>query len=1191
MEDGFTKRNAVVSRAAPCTRLALRPRAHLAQRPRALPAGAHAPSQVHQRQVECHTRFPCAIKGHRVSGGIRAAVVQETVASAKKILWDSLLRKTMANTKERIDALEAQIHDMIKSDQDAPGILKQFSLRLDALEVNLEATDNTRYAESMEWEGKFQELQDRVEHHARHSGGIDWESKFQELQDRVELLSRAVVNTPAGGAEHSSRPRVPEPKSYGGARDAKELENFLFDIEQYFRAIRVDSEATKVSMAAMYLVGDAKLWWRKKYAEIEDGSCVINTWEILKRELKSQFFPENTAFNARKALLECKHTGSVREYCQAFSALMLDISDMSAVDRLFFFMEGLKPWARTELNRRRVNNLNEAIIAAESLSDYNSEPQRPPQRGNPSRGIGGKKPGGPMPNQSWGSKSSWASNSSTQQKSGVGFKAKPDASTSGEVKKPPFRGCFLCQGPHVIANCPQRQMMNAFFDNIGQVQRGEQSGARPRHPPTDEQTDTQDYEEEDAVGAFPQWCNAVTTQGGNPKKSSTGEEPKDMPPKKKGDVPGKGLMYVDIKVNGKAIRAMVDTGATHNYISSTEVERLGLTLEKGCGRVKAINSAAQPVAGIARSVLIKIGPYEGRTNFSVVIMDDFKLILGLEFLRDTKTTVMPYASDFALGGVLMQEGHPVAYESRKLNEAERRYTTHEKELLAVVHCLRIWRHYLLGSSFIVRTDNTAVSHFLSQSKLTSKQARWQELLAEFNFMLEYRTGSTNSVADALSRRAELDQVALMAMNAIVRADSRVAINIGKKIKKALTRDPVAQQLLKLIESAEDTAQLFFKYVVKYWGMPQDIVSDRDSRFTGNFWTELFKLFGSQLSMSSSYHPESDGQTERFNSMLEEYLRHFVSATQKNWVKLLDVAQLCFNSRKSSSTGKSAFEIVNGQQPLLPHTVNVPNAGKSPRAISFSEEWRQNIDLAHSYLEKAARRMKKHADKNRRSQEFNVGDKVMVKLLQQDRKFLRGRDSRLLQKYEGPLTIVKKIGKMAYKVDPPHWWSRQLHPVFHVSMLKPFYEDTADPSRGQIKRQGLKPKAAGKRVAEAILNDRVIIASRKRHQEYLVKWQGQMDEENTWERAADLSAYADKIEAYHMQKLTRASTALVGENVTGCPLHPPSTAPPRPSSSAPPRPSSRRPCALTSSSSLAPMRPSSTAPARPIAVPAHVKSQQ
>ncbi|KAK2981476.1 hypothetical protein RJ640_021917 [Escallonia rubra] len=991
--------------------------------------------------------FLCAIKGHRVSGGIRAAVSQGTVASAKNISWDGLLRKTMANTKERMDALEAQIQSMFKSDQDVPGILKQFSLRLDALEVNAEATDNARYAENMDWEGKFQELQDR-----------------------------------------------------------------------------------------------------------------------------------------------------------AFSALMLDISDMSAVDKLFFFMEGLKPWARTELNRRRVNNLNEAIIAAESLSDYNSEPQRPPQRGNPSRSNGVKKPG---------------------------------------------------------------------FKRQTKVQRGEQSDSQSRHPPTEEQTDTQDYEEEDAVEAFLQWCNAVMTQVGNPEESSTREKPKDMPPKKKRNVPGKGLMYVEIKVNGKAIRAMVDTGATHNYISSTEVERVGLTLEKGCGRVKAINSAAQPVAGIARSVLIKIGPYEERTNFSVVIMDDFKLILGLEFLSDMKTTVVPCTNSLAMLG-----SKPCVIPTVSPRARERSISA-----LQLKKGLKWDKTTYLA---MLRWDEIEeVSGPLPKEVKFILNDFEDELLAEFNFMLEYRAGSTNSVADALSRRAELNQVALMAMNAIVRADSRVAINIGQKIKKALTRDPVAQQLLKLIESgktrqfwqedgllmtkgrreyvktcltcqhdkverkkkagllqllsianrpwesvsldfitgllkvedlgtilvvvdrfskyasfittpkycsAEDTTQLFFKYVVKYWGMPQDIVSDRNSCFTGNFWTELFKLFGSQLSMSSSYHPESDGQTERFNSMLEEYLRHFVSATQKNWVKLLGVAQLCFNSRKSSSTGKSAFEIVNGQQPLLPHTVNVPNAGKSPRAISFSEEWRQNIDLAHSYLEKAARRMKKHADKNTISQEFNVGDKLMVKLLPQDRKFLRGRDSRLLQKYEGPLTIVKKIGKMAYKVDPPNWWSRQLHPVFHVSMLKPFYEDIADPSRGQIRRPGLKPKAAGKRVAEAILNDKVITASRKRHQEYLVKWQGYMDEENTWERAADLSAYTDKIEAYHRQKLTRTSTALVGENVTGCPLHPPSTAPPRPSCTAPPRPSNTRPCALTSSSSLAPMRPSSTAPARPTVVPVHVKSQ-
>ncbi|KAK2998242.1 hypothetical protein RJ639_023921 [Escallonia herrerae] len=373
---------------------------------------------------------------------------------------------------------------------------------------------------------------------------------------------------------------------------------------------------------------------------------------------------------------------------------------MSAVDRLFF-MEGLKPWAHTELNRRRVNNLNEAIIAAENLSDYNSEPQ-----------------------------------------------------------------------DHLREGIQARLTRNSLA--LSHQQRNSQ---------------TQDYEEEDAVGAFPQWCNAVTTQVRNLEGDVSGEKPKDTPPRKKGNVPGKALMYVDIKVNGKAIKAMVDTGATHNYISSTEVERLGLTLETRCRRVKAINSATQPEAGIARSVLIKVGPYEGRNNFSIVPMDDFKLILGLEFLRNTKTTVMSCTNSLAMLG-----NKPCVIPTISPRAGERSISA----LQLKKGLKREETTYLAMLRFVVRTDNTAVSHFLSQSKLTSKQARWHELLAEFNFMLEYRAGSTNSVANALSRRAELDQVALTAMNAIVRANNRVAINIGKKIRKALTKDPIAQQLLKLV---------------------------------------------------------------------------------------------------------------------------------------------------------------------------------------------------------------------------------------------------------------------------------------------------------------------------------------------------------------------------------------------------------
>ncbi|KAL0403910.1 UNVERIFIED_CONTAM: Transposon Tf2-11 polyprotein [Sesamum radiatum] len=146
---------------------------------------------------------------------------------------------------------------------------------------------------------------------------------------------------------------------------------------------------------------------------------------------------------------------------------------------------------------------------------------------------------------------------------------------------------------------------------------------------------------------------------------------------------------------------------------------------------------------------------------------------------------------------------PIAFESRKLKDVERRYSVHEKELLAVVHCLRLWRHYLLGYPFVVKTDNTAVSHFMTQLKLTSKQTRWQKLLSKFHFVLEYRAGSSNHVADALSCRADiacLGSVAALASNA-------VATSIWDRVRELLPRDSAVQGLIHLVEQGK--AQQFW----------------------------------------------------------------------------------------------------------------------------------------------------------------------------------------------------------------------------------------------------------------------------------------------------------------------------------------------------------------------------------------------
>ena len=183
--------------------------------------------------------------------------------------------------------------------------------------------------------------------------------------------------------------------------------------------------------------------------------------------------------------------------------------------------------------------------------------------------------------------------------------------------------------------------------------------------------------------------------------------------------------------------------------------------------------------------------------------------------------------------------------------------------------------------------------------------------------------------------------------------------------------------------AKKAAKLFFSNVVKHFGLPRDIVSDRDARFTSKFWVELFKLLGSELKFSTTNHPQTDGQTKRINALLEEYLRHYVTATQKNWVDLMDTAQLCYNLQRSSATGMSPFELAIGVQPRMPLEVAKQKAGgNNPAAYKMAQSRQDMLDKARDSLEKAAKRMKKYADRDRRPLEFQVGDRVLLKLTPQ-----------------------------------------------------------------------------------------------------------------------------------------------------------------------------------------------------------------
>ena len=214
--------------------------------------------------------------------------------------------------------------------------------------------------------------------------------------------------------------------------------------------------------------------------------------------------------------------------------------------------------------------------------------------------------------------------------------------------------------------------------------------------------------------------------------------------------------------------------------------------------------------------------------------------------------------------------------------------------------------------------------------------------------------------------------------------------------------------------------------------------------------ELFKLLGSELKFSITNHPQTDGQTERINALLEEYLRHYVTATQKNWVDLLDTAQLCFNLHRSSATGMNPFELAMGWQPRTPLDVTKQRVGgDSPAAHRLAISRQEMFDKARESLEKAARRMKKYADQNRRALEFQIGDKVVLKLTPQNLKKVssKTRQRGLIPKFEGSFEAIKKVGEVAYILKLPE--RLKLYPTFHVSFLKPYVED-AKPGSVQVK---------------------------------------------------------------------------------------------------------------------------------------------
>uniref|UniRef100_A0A803N1K7 Ty3 transposon capsid-like protein domain-containing protein n=1 Tax=Chenopodium quinoa TaxID=63459 RepID=A0A803N1K7_CHEQI len=417
------------------------------------------------------------------------------------------------------------------------------------------------------------------------------------LKEELTLLKRTTV---AGGATIQAGPKVeiPKPPKYHGKRDAREIDNFLWSMERYFEAVHLEEDASKINVVTMYLGDDAILWWRRREQDIKSGSCSIRTWDQFKEDFKKQFRPHDAAKVSMMKLRELKHSSTIKEYIKQFTTLVLEVDNLPEAAQLIYFIGGLQRWAQQEVERRNVQTLAEAIAAAESLVDY-----RDTRKEGRSKGKGG----GAKPTD----RSSTSSNKTVKKD-----KAKGSSSSSSSSEKPNNRGCYLCGGPHWARDCPGRQKLSAII-----ASGGESSG-------DDAQT-----------GSLRLFSSVRAT----PKaEESTKVVQVSTLPRPKGS-----LMFVDTLVNGRASKALVDCGASHNFITEKEAMKLGIKYTKEPGRIKTVNTSPVPILGVAHKVPICLGQWSGTINLTVVHMDDFSLVLGLEFID----TVRPFS--FEADGSIM----------------------------------------------------------------------------------------------------------------------------------------------------------------------------------------------------------------------------------------------------------------------------------------------------------------------------------------------------------------------------------------------------------------------------------------------------------------------------------------------------------------------------------------------------------
>nr|GEX46385.1 putative reverse transcriptase domain-containing protein [Tanacetum cinerariifolium] len=423
------------------------------------------------------------------------------------------------------------------------------------------------------------------------------------------------------------------------------------------------------------------------------------------------------------------------------------------------------------------------------------------------------------------------------------------------------------------------------------------------------------------------------------------------------------------------------------------------------------------------------------------------------------------ASLRGFGAVLMQREKVIAYASRQLRTHKENYTTHDLELEAVVFALRLWRHYLDGTKCMVYIDHQSLQYIFDQKELNMRQRRWIELLSDYDCESRYHPKKSNVVADALSRK-ERESIRVKALVMIVCLSLSRTPSGYDSIWVTVDRLTKSAHFLpmKTMDSMEKLTQLYLKEVVCRHRVPISIISHRDSKFTSRFWRSLQEALGTRLDMSTAYHPEMD-------------------------------VEFSYNNSYHTSIKAAPFEALYGQK--CRSLVGWSEVGDSQlTGLELIWETNEKIVQIKNCLLTARSRQKSYSNVRRRPLEFNVGDKVMLKVSPWKGVIRFGKRRKLSPRFIGPFKIFERIGPVAYKLQLPREL-QGIHNTFHVSNLKKCLSDES--LSIPLDEVQLDDKLHYIEEPPEIMDREVKRLKQSRIPIVMVRWNSHRGPEYTWER--------------------------------------------------------------------------------------------